>query len=328
MLSFSMTSNREYLKLIRVDHWVKNVLIIPGYILALVLLGIGISLPNLTKLLLTIISLCVASSANYVINEFLDRNSDEFHPIKRYRISNKESLESYKVIFLYLILIGIALILTLFISVATCFVLIIFICFGILYNVPPIRFKDRFLIDIYLESLNSPIRFVIGWLSASDDSLPPISTILLFLFGGAFLMSAKRVSELNLLRGKLSHDLIVSYRKSFRYYTPERLIFIMQTNFGFAIALLTIFTTKYNPDFIYYIIVVVFIFALYSKSTFGNEIHVTEKPHFLYKDRSVIIIVLIGILSFALVSYLNLNFLQHLFDSKQLEFSILKMIDP
>ena len=34
---------------------------------------------------------------------------------------------------------------------------------GCLYNIPPIRTKDHAYVDVLSESINNPIRFLVGW---------------------------------------------------------------------------------------------------------------------------------------------------------------------
>ena len=49
---------------------------------------------------------------------------------------------------------------------------------GILYNVEPIRTKDRAYVDVLSESINNPLRFLLGWSAIVSDVLPPSSVLL------------------------------------------------------------------------------------------------------------------------------------------------------
>ena len=49
---------------------------------------------------------------------------------------------------------------------------------GIFYNVPPLRTKDKAYFDVISESINNPIRLLIGWAIVDPTSLPPGSIIL------------------------------------------------------------------------------------------------------------------------------------------------------
>ena len=77
---------RGHLKIMRVDHWVKQVFVMPGIILALAgsTLVVSWRIPGSSFQSAPVRMLFVASS-NYVINEVLDAPSDLSHPVKRNR---------------------------------------------------------------------------------------------------------------------------------------------------------------------------------------------------------------------------------------------------
>ena len=66
---------------------------------------------------------------------------------------------------------------------------------GLIYNVPPIRTKDKVFLDILSKSINNPIRFLSGWFIVAPAYVPPTSVLLAYWMGGAFLMAVKRYSE-------------------------------------------------------------------------------------------------------------------------------------
>ncbi len=72
---------RHYVRIARPDHWVKHVFIIPGCVAAWVL--VDRVEPNLlARVLLGFASACLLSSANYVVNEWLDSEYDTHHPLE------------------------------------------------------------------------------------------------------------------------------------------------------------------------------------------------------------------------------------------------------
>lgn len=72
----------EYIKIARLNHWFKNVFMLPGTVLALVIFP-GRHESLFFQLLLGLMSTCLIASANYVINEYLDAEFDKFHPIRK-----------------------------------------------------------------------------------------------------------------------------------------------------------------------------------------------------------------------------------------------------
>jgi len=43
---------------------------------------------------------------------------------------------------------------------------------GLVYNVPPLRTKDRQYLDVLSESINNPLRFMLGWTAVIGSLLP------------------------------------------------------------------------------------------------------------------------------------------------------------
>ena len=66
---------------------------------------------------------------------------------------------------------------------------------GVAYNARPVRSKDRAYLDVLSEAVNNPLRFLLGWFALAPYVLPPLSALLAYWMGGAFLMAIKRYSE-------------------------------------------------------------------------------------------------------------------------------------
>ena len=76
----------NYVKIARPDHWIKNIFIMPGLVLAVILIGRPEDIVQfIIKLLAGFFATCFIASANYVINEWLDAEFDKYHPTKKYR---------------------------------------------------------------------------------------------------------------------------------------------------------------------------------------------------------------------------------------------------
>ncbi len=208
---------RNYIAIARPDHWFKNVFVLPGTLLAALLTNTPFN-QFAWPLFIGLISVCLVASANYVINEWLDAEFDRFHPVKKNRPSVTGNVKASLVYTEYCILsvagIGLALIVSkpFFVTIIALFVM------GILYNVKPFRTKDRIYIDVLSESINNPIRLMLGWFIVTSYPLPPSSLVLGYWMGGAFLMAIKRYAEFRFID---SHELAGSYRRSFIFYTEK-----------------------------------------------------------------------------------------------------------
>ena len=105
----------EYLKLIRIKHWIKNFLIFVPMLCARAL-----SLNNIYVVLLGFFSFCFASSFIYIINDIKDIEKDRLHPIKKSRplasgkISKRNGIITSVVMLVTSILLNITIILYIF----------------------------------------------------------------------------------------------------------------------------------------------------------------------------------------------------------------------
>ncbi|MCZ4222991.1 UbiA prenyltransferase family protein [Pedobacter rhodius] len=231
-------SIKEYVTIARPDNWAKNLFMVPGMLFALSIFHTPINSALIIKIILGVVSMCLIASANYVINEYLDAGFDKFHPLKRRRSAVVTMINPTIVYTEYAVLavIGIALssvVSIKFLSVAT-FLLIM----GVIYNVKPFRSKDRVFLDVLSESINNPIRFAAGWFIFSPalgipsgkwdlnwiNTFPPVSIIIAYWMGGAFLMATKRFAEFRLIDNPKVASL---YRKSFKFYTENSLLVSM-----------------------------------------------------------------------------------------------------
>jgi decaprenyl-phosphate phosphoribosyltransferase len=92
---------------------------------------------------------------------------------------------------------------------------------GLVYNLPPVRLKDRPYLDGVTESLTNPIRLALGWHAAGTGAGPPGLLLIVVWSFGAFLMTGKRLAELRLLG-----DRAARYRPTFAAYSVTGLLWV------------------------------------------------------------------------------------------------------
>lgn len=214
----------NYIKILRVGHWPKQIFLIPGFIYAILISNYSeINYSNQTIFLNIIICFLItnfASSANYCINEYLDSQYDKHHPLKKNRPSVKNEINPIILIVQYILLSGSTLIAAFLINYNFFFTIMIFLISGIIYNVKPFRTKDIKIIDVLSESLNNPIRLFLGYTIFQENFNVSIYLIMSYWFGGAFLMGCKRLSEKIYLKDE---DLVKRYRPSISRYSLNSL---------------------------------------------------------------------------------------------------------
>ncbi|MFP6873874.1 MAG: UbiA family prenyltransferase [Verrucomicrobiales bacterium] len=220
----------EYIKICRIDHWLKNVFILFGHVVALVLYY-ELELPPgfILTALLSLVPACLVASSYYILNEILDAPYDALHPVKKLRgiPAGKVRVPILWAVMAGLLVSGLALAWALFDNRLYFASLALLMLCALLYNLPPMRLKDKAFLDVISESINNPLRLLLGWYAVVPEEvtmLPPLSIILAWWFFGALLMTGKRYSEYRFINNDgISGD----YRRSFRIYTEQRLIMAM-----------------------------------------------------------------------------------------------------
>lgn len=273
----------DYLKLARFDHATKHVFILPGILLAFVLRG-----PQnpdiLYHIALGLVCAVTIASANYVINEWLDRDFDRHHPTKSARVSVTVPLNPSYVYALWLGFLLTGLLAAYASSWLMLGVAVVFGLQGVVYNVPPLRSKDRAFLDVISESINNPLRLLIGWAMIDAWSLPPSSIVLAYWLGGAFLMAAKRFSEYREIVASHGLDLLVRYRRSFAGYTEVTLFVSTFFYACLSIGLFAVFVTKYRIEYILTLPFLCALFAVYMALSLAKG-SVAQAPEKIFSSK-------------------------------------------
>ncbi|HEY5768640.1 MAG TPA: UbiA family prenyltransferase [Terrimicrobium sp.] len=273
----------EYLKVLRLDHWLKNVFIFFGHLVAIAL--VPDQVPQSTfdlasRIALSLVPACLIASANYIVNEILDAPFDRMHPTKRLR---PVPAGTVKVSVLWIIMAGLTVVA--FALAAAWFntgyivSLALLLFSGLLYNVEPFRLKDRAYLDVIAESFNNPIRLWLGWFALLPANVfPPLSIVLAWWFFGALLMAGKRYAEFRFIGdARRSGD----YRKSFRVYTERSLILSMVTHANFFCFCMGVAIAVYRPNLVFVFPLVVVAICVYLHRAMSEEGARLEPEHLL-----------------------------------------------
>jgi 4-hydroxybenzoate polyprenyltransferase len=220
----------EYIKICRPDHWLKNVFILFGHVVAIALvLDFKVTPEHIWMAVLSLIPACLIASANYILNEILDAPFDAMHPTKKMRgiPAGKVKVSILWGIKAMLIVGGFGLAWAFGFNGAYHTALALLLISGVVYNVPPLRLKDRAFMDVIAESFNNPIRLWLGYYAlVSPHYVPPISIVMAWWFFGGLLMTGKRYAEFRFIGDA---ELSGRYRRSFKTYTEKSLILAMIT---------------------------------------------------------------------------------------------------
>lgn len=253
---------------------------LPGFIFGLTVFTPTISMKLIYEFCLSFISIGLASSSNYLLNEFNDRKFDKFHPIKNTRAAVSFTFSKELILVVWICVVVLALLLpAIFLHGLMVIVVLLLIFFGAIYNLKPFRVKDIPILDVIWESLNGPLRVYGGWIVVTSQDVPPLSFLLTFYFFSIFLMSAKRISEYELFKIYEKSNDLEKYRKSFVFYNKERLLIQAFTAAMLGVFFFTIFSFKWNLNWIVLTPVIVIFLAVYLERVLNKPLSVTETPH-------------------------------------------------
>ena len=305
-----MTTNRQHFKVKLLDysrvfrptHWFKNLFMLIGSATAVILFKGDLSLENIKLTAIAFICTSIAASANYGVNELLDSEYDKFHPTKKDRPLASGRISRKSVLVLSIIFaVASCLLSFFFLPIGAFYAIISLLVMGFFYNVRPFRTKELPYLDVISESINNPIRFIIGWYAVQITFFPPASFLIALWAFGAFLMACKRLAEYRFIDDP---ELAALYRNSFKHYTQEKLIisiigYVSMVSFSIAVICL-----KYDISIVLAIPVFIAAIVWYFHLTLKKNSPAKE-PEKLLKHKEFYIFTVLTILVFILAKILN-----------------------
>ena len=299
-----------HIQIARIDHWVKNVFVLPGLIAAIGVDAARASDGLWTRIVVGMISVCLVASSNYVINEVLDAPSDLSHPVKRNRPtpSGRVSVPLAYVEWIALMIVGVGL----GFLVSRPFALTVFVLWvmGCIYNIPPVRSKDVPYVDVLSEAVNNPLRMLAGWFIGSSGTLAPASLLLSYWMVGCYFMAIKRYAEYREIGERTA---AAAYRKSFAFYTEERLIVSIMFYGSAAMLFLGAFVMRYRLELVLAFPLVALVMALYLDLSFKKDSAV-QRPEGLYREPKLMAAVLCCAAAMSILMLVDLPILETIFN--------------
>jgi len=308
-LKVSSPSVRGHLEIARIDHWIKNVFVLPGVVVALSLDPTQLTPALLLRIIIGLLSTCLVASSNYVINEVIDASADIHHPTKFTRPvpSGRVSIRWAFAQWITLMIVGVRLGITVSIPfAATMFVLWIM---GCIYNIPPLRSKDSPYLDVLSEAVNNPLRMLAGWFIVDITAIPPASLLLSYWMVGCYFMAIKRFAEFRCIA---DHVQAVAYRKSFGFYTEERLLVSIVFYGSVAMLFFGAFIMRYRLELILAFPLVALVMAVYLSLAF-KENGAAQAPERLTREPILMASVIACVVFMGVLLWLNIPILHRIF---------------
>lgn len=269
-----------YIQIARFDHWFKNVFMLPGAVIAVTAQPELLSWGMLLSLLLAVLATGLIASSNYVLNEIVDAPFDKVHPVKKQRPIPSGQVNLPVAWALWLALGAVGLLLAWAVGVPVLVFGAALWIMGVLYNVPPIRLKDRVFLDVLSESVNNPLRLLLGWYGTGSVLIVPVSLVIAYWMLGAFFMAIKRFAEYRLINNP---EVARQYRQSFSNYDEEKLLLSI-VYYGVAFGLFFgVFLLRYRVELILSLPLLAGFMAWYIHLGFRHDSPV-QYPERLYKE--------------------------------------------
>lgn len=310
-VSTSRPSLAGHLAIARIDHWVKNVFVIPGVLVALSVALPGHWVSLAIRLVIGLLSVGLIASSNYILNEILDAPFDLSHPVKRRR-PVPSGLVSVPLGYLqWLLFMAAGLGLAASISLPFLLTMGGLWIMGCLYNIPPIRLKDKPYLDVLSESVNNPIRMLAGWYITFSALPPPASLLVSYWMIGCYFMALKRFAE---YREIGNAAIAAEYRKSFAYYNEERLLVSIMLYLSIAMLTFGSFIAIYRLELILSFPFVAWVCAEYFHLSFKNN-SAAQAPERLYREPHLMTAVCSCALVMTILFFVRIPLLQTLFTS-------------
>ena len=302
-----------YIQIVRVDHWFKNVFMVLGVIFAYFMQPEVLTWSSAPTLVVALFATCLVASSNYVLNELLDGPTDRMHPEKRHRPVPSGLIRPWIGYAEWLGLGSLGIWAGVQVNVpfaaSTAFLWIM----GVLYNVPPVRTKEWAYLDVLSESINNPIRLMLGWFSLIPSHFPPASLLLAYWMVGAFFMAVKRYAEYRHIGDPRA---AAAYRGSFAYYTEERLLLSVLFYAAACSFFGGIFLVRYHMELILFVPLAAGVITFYFKIGLRSNSPV-QHPEHLYRETTFMGFLAASMVIFVLLMFANIPELHDLFNIEE-----------
>lgn len=305
---FRRERRRAHFDIMRLDHSIKQIFVLPGIVVAFSISQAGFSAHLVLRAVAGIMAMTTIASSNYVLNEILDAPFDRLHPAKRFRPAALGLVNPYAGYAQWLILAACGFGMANEISrglFGSCFLLWMM---GVFYNVRPLRLKDIPYLDVIAESINNPIRFCAGWYIITTSIVPPVSLLIAYWMLGAYFMALKRFSEYR----EIGPVRAGWYRKSFRHYTEKSLLNSVVFYAATSMLFFGAFIMRYRLELVLSFPVIALLMAAYFNLAFEPDSAV-QNPEKLFREPRLMFLLAICVVFLAVLLFVRVPHLEQIF---------------
>jgi 4-hydroxybenzoate polyprenyltransferase len=199
-----------FLRILRPKQWLKNLMLLFPPLFG----GILFTPEVINNILLPILSFCLASSANYAINDVVDAEKDACHPVKRKRPIPSGAMTPQTGVIIGCSLFILAVVMGFFVSLPFLLALLAYLIISFAYS---FKLKDMPVVDIFCIAAGFLVRLHAGGL-AYGVHISDWLFLTVFLLA-LFLSIGKRIAEKQLLGDECDchRPVLVAYPQDFLY---------------------------------------------------------------------------------------------------------------
>jgi 4-hydroxybenzoate polyprenyltransferase len=286
----------DVFSLLRVKQWYKNLLVFVPLIFA----GNLFSEKLILLTLLGFVALCLVSSLNYVINDFVDIEKDKNHPEKKNRPLASGKISKSLAVILMVILAAGGVLISLLLPFMFQVLLLVFFMLTQAYT---LFFKNILFADLLFIGINFVLRAVAGAFVITNGNLPYVVVspwIIITPFFLALLLVVSRREADHKLMGKSSKK----YKPTLGEYTPELTGALM----NILTAVLLIIYAIYSIFSYHFSLLISFPFAIFCLFRWFYLVKtgsiISRHPELMYKDMAMVVGGILWIISVILGIYL------------------------
>jgi 4-hydroxybenzoate polyprenyltransferase len=220
------------IEIARPKHWIKNIII-----LFPIFFSLNIDKTEAWfKVIITLISFSLASSASYIFNDIRDRDRDRFHPVKQNRpiASGQVSLAAASTE--NVLLFFLSFLVAEFAGYSVLFLVVVYLIIQAAYTV---FLKNKMIVDVICIALGFVIRAIAGAACIRVEISPwlIICTFTISLFMGF----CKRGNEIATINNRTQAE---SHRITLPGYTPELLTHFITLSAGVAVVSFLLYSSS------------------------------------------------------------------------------------
>lgn len=269
---------KDYIKLIRAKHYIKNVLVLLPMFFAGKILNISLY----KNALLGLISFSLLSSIIYIINDIHDIDDDKRHPIKKNRplASGKISIRNAVIISaIFAFIVTIICVFELNKNYSY-FYLLLYFLLNLLYSY---KLKNKPIIDIFILSFGFIIRVLYG--GAILNIAVSNWLFLTILSGALFISIGKRRNELQKNNSQS--------RKVLEYYSADFLDKNLYMFLSMTLVFFSLWVLEQKINYYVWIIPIMFMICLRYSLDIENSTSYGDPVDVILSDKALISLILL-----------------------------------